>query len=494
MMEQFSFAPECDDYGRKVDQLVIQKDYEGLKVYLTQLKTFSVSHESKEYAPIFYYLGTGYGILADYQRKSQEESTKSRKWSLYYMRKALALLEQMKYEQPLLIFVYTNYANGLDACGRVIEALRIYRKAIALNSNFGMAIGNYGRALKFYANLVNDIGHSNDLHCFAYQAIKRAVRIQDPNMHEDAVAYFNKVISEYEKLPEKEYLEATIAFDGYNLGEDEERKYRLWCLNNHLFLNPLNDLIETESAFAHDPLTITQYTEYVNRDELDLKSNNEPPKWFSMLNQLKEEYIFARFLCYEGIEKKRELHYADKEVKLSLSSYDYINYSIRLEQLKTAFKNLFSMFDQIAFVINEFWNLGFGERQADAAHVFTCKNYPADNVALEALLWGYCEFCERYGNADSPSEKEIKTLRNALEHKFLKVHEYSYNGKLEIKDDKFYHISEEELQKQTIHIMELAREWIMELVYAIGIEENKNSNGENAVHMPICDYDDEWKI
>lgn len=57
------------------------------------------------------------------------------------------------------LLIYTNYANSLDACGG-IEALRIYREAIELNPLFAMALGNYGRALRFYANTVNDSGHS----------------------------------------------------------------------------------------------------------------------------------------------------------------------------------------------------------------------------------------------------------------------------------------------------------------------------------------------
>lgn len=44
-----------------------------------------------------------------------------------------------------------------------------------------------------------------------------------------------------------------------------------------IFLNPLNDVIALETAFAQDPLTITQYTEYVDRNEVSDRSNGEPP-------------------------------------------------------------------------------------------------------------------------------------------------------------------------------------------------------------------------
>lgn len=73
-----------------------------------------------------------------------------------------------------------------------MRLLKFYRKAISLNPRFGMAIGNYGRALNSYANLVNDPGHYYELHCYAYQAIKHAL---ETNMHDQAIEFFQKMIS-----------------------------------------------------------------------------------------------------------------------------------------------------------------------------------------------------------------------------------------------------------------------------------------------------------
>lgn len=138
--------------------------------------------------------------------------------------------------------------------------------------------------------------------------------------------------------------------------------------------------------------------------------------------------------------------------------------------------------------------MGFPERKADAAHIFKSSDYPSNNVALTALRWSYFEFEEKYGNADRASERELKILRNALEHKFIKIHEYSYGGKLQIEEDYFYHISENDLKIQTIRLLEIAREWLMELVYAIGIEESKNNRADNAVQLNVADFDDRWKV
>lgn len=491
------FSDECELFARKVDELIIDKKYDELKKYILQIEGYVEIHDALEYAPIFYYLGTAKGVLADQRLKNNnckidDEYLNLRKESFYYLRKSIEMIEKVDEKHPLLLSAYTNYANGLDTCGRVIEAIRVYKKAINISEKFGMAYGNYGRALKFYANMVNDSGHRNELHFYAYHAIQHSLEIKDPNMHEEAILYFTKIIDGYEKVLPKEQWMEPIQFEQFDLGEQEEKNYRIWCLKNHLFLNPLNDVMQEETAFAHDPLTITSFTEYVDSDED--KENINPPKWFAMLNQLKQEYICARYLCYKGSQKDKEPHYADKEVKLSLSSYEYVNYSIRLEHLKLSFRSLFSIFDKIAFEINEFWNLGLGERDASAAKVFNSNKYPMENIALAALYWGNCEFREKFGNAEEPSEKDLSVLRNAFEHKFVKVHEYPYEEKLKIKDDSFYHVDENTLEELTIRLLQLTREWIMELVYAIGIEEGKKKTDGNAIRLNIRDYDDEWKF
>lgn len=395
-MDISTVLKEHEKHAVKIDELTISNDYEGLKLYLDQFTDITFPYDEPESSCMLYYLGTGYGTLATHYQKddlTSKDATEYRKRSFSYLRKAIELFEIHGNNLILLLRAYTNYANELDSCGRVIEAIRIYRKALALAPKFSMARGNYGRALQFYANKVNDSGHYKELHHFAYQAMAKALKNPDGSLYKDAIIYFDKKLKEYETLQDKTILSKPIVFKEYGLGKSDERDYRLWCLEHHLFLNPLNDLIELESAFAHDPLTITTYTENPSIDGQMSDENFNPPKWFAMLNQLKEEYIYARYLCYEGSQKTRGRHYADKGVKLTLSSCDYVNYSIRLEQLKSAFKNLFSIFDQIAFVVNEFWQLGYTEKQADGNRVFTkCKKYPNNNVSLQALRWSYIEF------------------------------------------------------------------------------------------------------
>ena len=490
---------QIQEYGTKIDNLAKYQHDDQLLDLLEEAKRFSSESASKDPA-LPYFIGTGYSILAYHKRAEScdlpEGADKKallsnvdeyNRLTMYFFRMALSLLPST--DLHLHSRILTNYANTLDSCGRVIEALKTYREAIAINSKFGMAVANYGLALQFLANIVNDPGHKHELHCNAYQIMKKGLVLRDGDFHDDAIIAFEKHIKEYELLPIIREISKPIIYQQYDLGTGKEKEYRKWCLRHHLYLNPLNELIELESAFAHDPLTITSFTE--NIEESD--SSGAPPRWFSMLNQLKQEYAYARYLCFEGSENIQGLHYADKGVQLSLSSYDYVNYSVRIEQLKTAFRNLYAIYDQIAYFINDFWKIGLKEKQADAKHVFHHEGYPRENLALNALYWCHCEFHEKYGDADAGSEQELADLRNAFEHKFVKVHEYWDKG-LKLEKDNFYHIGENKLVQYTIRSLELSREALMYLVYAIELEEKKKPRDKNIVRLNIVDFDDDWKL
>ena len=194
-----------------------------------------------------------------------------------------------------------------------------------------------------------------------------------------------------------------------------------------------------------------------------------------------------------GGEKYGDVHFADKDVKLSLASYDYTNYSIRIEQLKSSFRILYSMLDQICFFVNDFWRFGLDEKKANAFHICKASNYPKDNIVLMSLYWVLCEFFEKYGDAQTAAEKDLATLRNAFEHKFVKVHECEWKKALQLESDSFYHVSENDLKVRTMRLLELAREALMYLVFAIGVEESKKEKSEKSVSMMLRDFPDKWK-
>lgn len=491
-----------ETYGTMVDRFVFEREYGKLKLLLDEMNMLKNSNdEIMNDAEFNYYYGTGLEAYSNNLVRTGRPYTDSeviglRRTSMFHLRKGLSLYNPAVHTDPRAqLRILTNYANGLYTAGRVLEALRIYRIVMERNKHFAIAIGNYGRALQFLANMVNDGGHCKELHCYAYQSLKKALDIEDDlDLHELAVSDFQSAINSYDSILIRDILAKPIVHKDYELGETEEEiQYRKWCLKHHVFLNPLNEVLELDSAFAHDPLTITTYTENIHQNDSVEGNEVEPPRWFAMLNQLKEEYVYARYLCFAGSEEYGDMHFADKNVTLSLGSFDYSNYSIRIEQLKSSFRILYSMLDQICFFVNDFWRMGLDERKADARNICKARNYPKNNIVLMSLYWVLCEFFEKYGDADRPFEKDLAILRNAMEHKFVKVHEIRWDRKLQIEVDSFYHISEEELKKDTMRLLKLSREALFYLVYAIGIEERKKGKPENSVSIQIVDCPDEWK-
>ena len=492
---------KIEQYGGKLDQLIDAKDYAKIKVLLDEMEQFTKIDETvNSNVAMNYYLGTGFGTYSDSEVRGGKKNTdidvvELRRRAMFYFRRGIQFYNLEENRNPRLFFcLMTNYANLLDTAGRVLEALRIYRIVLDMNNNFSIALGNYGRALRFLGNIVNDNGHYHELHRYAYRAVKKALSIDDPDKHDQANNAFGKLVDEYEKLPNIDLLAKPIVYDDYELGDTvEEIEYRKWCLNNHLFLNPMNEVRDVESAFAHDPLTITTYTEDICAVDSVTGNPAEPPRWFAMLNQLKEEYVYARYLCFSGLEKRKDVHFADKNVTLSQASYDDVGYSIRLEQMKSSYRTLYSMLDQICFFVNDFWQLGFDERKADAFHICKAQNYPQNNIVLMALYWVLCEFFEKFGDAETESEKELAIVRNAFEHKYVKMHETAWTRKLQLECDRFYHVSEADFMKNTIRLMEISREALFYLVYAIGMEERKKDKSEEAVSLFVSDFLDEWK-
>ena len=69
-MGKFNIPPECEAYGKEIDRLLDEEKYGELSTYITTAETYGLTHNSSEYAIVFYYLGTGYSELANHAIKN----------------------------------------------------------------------------------------------------------------------------------------------------------------------------------------------------------------------------------------------------------------------------------------------------------------------------------------------------------------------------------------------------------------------------------------
>lgn len=393
--------------------------------------------------------------------------------------------------------LYTNTGNLLDTLGRKSLALEMYYKAIQIDPDFGMSIGNIGIALSHYAFYMTDKCHSHILHYFAYHYLQYAIKCK--NVDKSAIECFKKEISKYSEQYITKMLEPKLNIEQKTYDE-KETNYRKWCLINHLFLNPLNDLEVFENSFATDSVQIPNIVTSIDSPQ---------PVIYGLFNQLKQEYIYARFLLCNSQNEYSKVHYVDRDTYL-INSFDYPLYSLRIENLKTAFKIAYSLFDRSAFLINEYFDLGIKLKHVSFGSIWN-KEYnrgrdkyiyknvlrPEDNYGLRGLHWIRKDLYEKMFEATEPEAKYLFELRNALEHRYVKVFaDWGVDRSDGSVDHLAFYISENKLKISTLKLLKLIRELIICIIVAIRIEED-NRHGkdkENIMPITLFGYSDEWKV
>ena len=261
-----------------------------------------------------------------------------------------------------------------------------------------------------------------------------------------------------------------------------------------LFLNVLNDLPIQNLCFAEDSLQLPPMVA-----KLDDK-----PIYHGMFNQFKQEYIFARYQYYSSLEFGDEAHFADRKTHLT-NLFDYPLYSIRIESLKSAYKTLYSLLDKIAFFLNYYFELGLLDRLISFHNVWDrnkTKNNSleyAQNYGLSALYWISRDLYKEQSQSAHPHAKRLSDIRNALEHRYVKVC-WPFATELSEKrrDSSAFYISEDELRIQSMELLGIVREALISLTIAVFIEEKKRKakrgDNEKIVPLHLHSYDDEWKI
>lgn len=131
---------------------------------------------------------------------------------------------------------------------------------------------------------------------------------------------------------------------------EEEHDYRQWCLVHYLYLNPSNDL-GPYSVAAGDSMGLASHVVPLDA----------PYTFESFFDQMKQEYVSARWLLYEGLTAKVP-HFSDRDVLLQVSE-PRPSLCLSIEKAKTAYRISYSLFDKIGFFVNAYMKLGIPERQ-----------------------------------------------------------------------------------------------------------------------------------
>lgn len=445
-----------------------------------------------------YLLGESYNVLIKKTCSPQEAQFNNPiVWkAVYYYRMALLYVEGIFERKQVALYVTAkNYrynaliklGNVYSHMGRLQDGIGCYKGAALLYPN------DYSWKFHFGFTLFNT-------HSYYERAAERFVVSLMKEMLRDC-------------LDKKEYSQS--AFDVCNIIKDwespdlnedkpinyeatEEGDYNHWINQNVLRLNAYNDINFTSTLCQEDSL----YFDGV------FSPKAEPDSWrrlFQMLNEVKQEYVSARYMLYSYFEKTGSNHLSDKNVRLA-DVYDRSNYSFHLELVKSAFRSLYSILDKIAFALNDYLDLDMNPERVNFSNVwyvnsksFRIKEEILKYKSLYSLAGLLFIRNDIYGGADDYLQAEetrlLKKVRNAIEHRAIIIVD---DGILE-DDGSVLTISRMEFEGVSINLIKTVRQAIFCFVNAVNhIEYEKKleitKNGEMIIPQEIDPVKDDEKV
>lgn len=491
---------QLSEFGLIVDRACDLGDEQELLIIIAINSEYvETLNSSIEKTTLYYFLANAWSGLRNIRHKENLLSV----WNyeqdeinheIIYLRKAKKENSFSELTIEYQCSILTNLANIFSHVGRAVYALRLYTQALSIEKDFYMARANRGLCYLSYMRLDYDENHKVIFAKLAYDDLTQASKYLEfyikngieVEYHSELKAQFDMQIQGIEYHVQKDFLSANLELGDFSFGESKvEQDYRRWGVSNSLFLSSMND-IGNHSIAAHDPLSLPN---------LLLEVDCGFPKYITYFNQMKQEYITYRHLLYEGIREKTNKFY-DENTALT-DDYDYNLYDINTEKIKLAFRGFYSIFDKIAYFLNEYFDLPHGEKIDFRTVWKNSINYKElnpkfdglSNLALRGLYFISKDLFSPKDNKSfitvvEPEAEKINDIRNHLEHKFIsvKILAMKQYDTLDIRE-KIQYITQDDLEGKTLHLARLVREAMIYLSFAVHIEENKKDKQD--LYMPI---------
>lgn len=401
--------------------------------------------------------------------------------------------------------ILTNRANLLNTIGRFVDAIEGWDKALEIIPVFAIALANRGYGLKSYGGLLEADRERAIFLLHAYDGLMLALApnaLYDSEDNEVLRIQFAATSKSYAAAADLERIRALQHLNGPLLGRSKaERTYRRWCVDHRLFLNPLNDLGAFTTA-ATDQLHLPTIVESFE----DRPSAVTPPPLIGFFNQMKQEYASARFMLYEGLNSTK-VHFSDRGVRL-FDTLDFPAHSLAIERVRTAYRIAYSLLDKVAFMVDHYWKLGKIADRINFKNVWMVEGkarlldrFKAHaNWPLRGLYWLSKElFDEQLKRSTAADARELHDIRNALEHKYLQIHEgWAWDLMLTrpVPDALALSIDSDLLEAKALRVFRIARAALIQLAAAIGVEEREKGARSPAPilgSMPIYGLDEQRK-
>lgn len=380
--------------------------------------------------------------------------------------------------------IQTNLANRLSSLGRPIAANHEWLQVLDRQPYFAKALASRAQCINLYAKHLYDIGHgllmskaARDI--FDSALSKNAVwESDDRDLYAQDLKEERKIISD--TLVRFQFDEGCNT-NQWSLGATEEEfLYRHWCLNNRLFLNPLNE-VYAESVSARDVLHLPSHT----------YKTGDVPRFPSYFNLMKQEYVSARYRLYRATQEV-DPDFIMRDV-LMLENGEGQVLGHYTENLRSAFRSSYSIFDKIGLFLNDYFQIGVAPRnvsfrkiwfdQQSGRHLELRNMFKGrQNWPLRSLFYLSKDlFDSEFGELAEPDAPNLAELRNQVEHRFLSFQLFT-TGQCTATHQ---FITIDEFESKTFSLLRLAREALIYLSLAMHREEDSQANETSSSKLSI---------
>lgn len=380
--------------------------------------------------------------------------------------------------------VSTNLGNLYFYMGRIVESIELLKETAESLNQFPMALGNY--ALKCFS--LTDYCTDNKKNKFL---IDLSIEILNQLLEEKTSSQF----IDYDQVASFEQWRKSIlnVKDVYFLetepwGPDLEvnQSYKNWCASKHLSLNYIN--IVSDMGNVDDLHIPDMGMHYWGKDEGKMT-------YYAWFNIIKQEFNLARYQLYQVETEEYDSHPSQYK-NILVNSLDYPSHGYKTEKLKSSLKSAYAILDKIGLFCGHFFEIKTKAGRVDFNNWYKdVKVKVAVESPFNSLYWLSQDFDYKEGHY-----KDIRRLRNVIEHRYLRISDYTVNPlSIELSDlDKYeYSISYNDLLETTYETFKLIKSAIFYMVNGFNIQYKNalENRAENSVFLPLFldVYEDEWK-
>ena len=392
--------------------------------------------------------------------------------------------------------IHTNLAARLYAIGRPIAANEERLRVLAYDPLFAKALAGQAKGIAFYAGQLYDQNHIPILLAAARSLYDVALGKDAFWESGDRVSVAPGLLEERNRIADdlhRNQYDENYNLNQWSLGDtEEERSYRRWCLHNRLFLNPLNEAY-TKTVAATDVLHLPSHTYGIE----------DVPRFPAHYNLMKQEYVSARYRLYRGIHEN-DTDFMMRDVLLLDSGESQVlgHYT---EDLRSAFRATYAIFDKIGLFLNDYFQIQHEPKNVSFRGVWLVNPRREDSeihpifkdhrnwLLLGLYFLSKDLFDQDFKEVSESDATHLAQLRHQLEHRFLSFQHFV----TEQSTDTHQFVSIDDFKSKALRLLKMAREALIYLSLAMHIEEKLRKDatsddktlGIPVISRPIKSFD-----